>query len=519
MGKIVLKSPSNQISTSTGIGRTVKNLIGSGNQTAHPTTGPESNRPFINGQSQNQEFGGVSELRSKFDSKDNIDSTWGPNRQVNHERSGKLGSDNSSGMHGRGETTIPGNKARGIGNKEYVSGSRASGIRQRGATEVDYNRGSLGPGVAGATTRTQHQRRASDFGGAGYGGGSGMTTHKITGHHVEHTMPIETATNESHQISPSIHGNVSQRDIEEVSREKEHDQNVDRIQDHAQPITDKNLKDEVHHDKIHPVANVRETPDEVSILYGQTHQHRDSREEGSHKRTVIDKGESVNEREIHHVHHVVQPVINKETIEQHRIHTIIPIHQITHEAPVVHKSQIHTPVSMEHFAQKGGQIAGGLTCDQIGSTVLRSGECTRDVDGEGENIARELTGSGLPGAKGHFDRHSTEGGPGSDKGRLEEPDQGALRSNTRASSMAAAGNREISHSTSKRGESAPMYGSQGHVMDSYAGRVNTGSNHTYTMTTNMGAGTSKICAVGSSSTTDHNNKPDSLSWHEGRHNS
>lgn len=51
---------------------------------------------------------------------------------------------------------------------------------------------------------------------------------------------------------------------------------------------------------------------------------------------------------------------------------------------------------MEHFTQRGGRVTDGLTYDQIGSTVLRSGDCTREVDGDGDSIARELTGSGLP---------------------------------------------------------------------------------------------------------------------------
>ncbi|KAG6829734.1 hypothetical protein H0H87_010406, partial [Tephrocybe sp. NHM501043] len=127
-------------------------------------------------------------------------------------------------------------------------------------------------------------------------------------------------------------------------------------------------------DPIHTHAN---KPEEGSTLQrGQIRRHEDSLDQGDNERVVIDRGEAINEREHHHVHHIVQPIIEKETIEQHRIHTVIPVHQVTHEAPVVHKSQTHAPVSMEYFAQKGGQIVGGLKYDEVRSTVLRNGQCT-----------------------------------------------------------------------------------------------------------------------------------------------
>jgi hypothetical protein len=47
---------------------------------------------------------------------------------------------------------------------------------------------------------------------------------------------------------------------------------------------------------------------------------------------------------------------------------------------------------MDHFSQKGG-LSSGLSHDQIGNKVLHGGECTREVDGEGENLARDLTGN------------------------------------------------------------------------------------------------------------------------------
>lgn len=45
------------------------------------------------------------------------------------------------------------------------------------------------------------------------------------------------------------------------------------------------------------------------------------------KRDVVDLGEKVEVKEHHHVHNVIQPVIQKETHDRHRIHTTVPIHR------------------------------------------------------------------------------------------------------------------------------------------------------------------------------------------------
>ncbi|KAG6851712.1 hypothetical protein C0991_006783, partial [Blastosporella zonata] len=191
---------------------------------------------------------------------------------------------------------------------------------------------------------------------------------------------------------------------------------------------DKAMKDEVGHDKAYPVTTIRESHinnhEDGVMLDDQVRQTKDTvvrsflfvassvqsdyfQEYGDRERRVVDKGETFNEREHHHVHHIVQPIIHKETIEPHRIRTVIPIYQVTHEAPIVHKSQVHEPVSMDHFIQKGGHITGGLKHDQVGDAVLRNGECTREVDGEGENIVQEVTGTHITHAENgeHIGEH------------------------------------------------------------------------------------------------------------------
>merc|ERR1712187_27263 len=93
-------------------------------------------------------------------------------------------------------------------------------------------------------------------------------------------------------------------------------------------------------------------------------------------RSVIDKGETVRE--------IVQPIIEKETHEYHRIRTTIPTTHITHEAPIVHESTAHQPIRKEDFI-KGGGVLSSTTRSIEEAGLLNLGANQRSVEGEAYN--------------------------------------------------------------------------------------------------------------------------------------
>lgn len=134
-------------------------------------------------------------------------------------------------------------------------------------------------------------------------------------------------------------------------------------------------------------------------------------------------GEKTNTVEHHHIHNVIQPVIEKETHDRHRIHTTVPIHRqslstliyhflqelyiyiytkltplsfflssswtfkdVTHEAPIVHQSIQHQPLNMKDFLQRGGSFSKADTHLNISQKVLRERSCEREVNGDGFKI-------------------------------------------------------------------------------------------------------------------------------------
>jgi len=77
-------------------------------------------------------------------------------------------------------------------------------------------------------------------------------------------------------------------------------------------------------------------------------------------------------------------------IDHQTIHTTIPIHEVSHDAPIIHQSQTHNAVPIEHFLQKGGILHNAISTNDIGSRVLHSGKCTREIDGTADELAKEL---------------------------------------------------------------------------------------------------------------------------------
>jgi len=136
------------------------------------------------------------------------------------------------------------------------------------------------------------------------------------------------------------------------------------------------------------------------------------------ERRVVDMGEQVNETVHHHVHNVIQPIVQKETVAPTKIHTTVPLHHTVHEAPIVHSSIAHEPMDREAFLKQGGRLGENLTHESTADQLL-GGECERTVDGPGEGILQDMgigrsgTGSGM--GTGMHGTHGTGTGTGTSR--------------------------------------------------------------------------------------------------------
>lgn len=205
-------------------------------------------------------------------------------------------------------------------------------------------------------------------------------------------------------LAAVTHRTHQRHEVEEVTRQREHERHVHHVQHHVQPVLDSEHAAEQAHQKVHPVTRVHEkhasTDKDAALLTSVAGKHADQYAEAPLHRQVVDKGELVNEHIHHHIHNVVQPIIQKDTHEYHRIHTTIPTHVITHEAPIVHESTHHKPVSKADFLSGGGSLTNKFRSVHE-ANLLNTGKCDRTVDGLGEQLEKELglkSSHGLTGA-------------------------------------------------------------------------------------------------------------------------
>lgn len=212
------------------------------------------------------------------------------------------------------------------------------------------------------------------------------------------------ATHDRQHVAPVTHETHHTHEVEEVQRQTEIEKHHHHIQHHVQPVLDTQHAEVQHHEKIHPVSHIEEkhvNTEEDRAAFAGLAKHHDEFKHAGKERTVVDQGEVVNQHDHHHVHHVVQPVIERDTHEHHVHHTVIPTHHKVHEAPVVHESVSHEPMNIKDFVAGGGDLKSRITHEQAG--VLNNGECERTVDGPLESLKEKLhlgSTSGAPTATG-----------------------------------------------------------------------------------------------------------------------
>ncbi|GAA5836045.1 hypothetical protein JCM9279_002175 [Rhodotorula babjevae] len=207
----------------------------------------------------------------------------------------------------------------------------------------------------------------------------------------------KAATHDHQHLAPVTHETRQLHEVEEIERRREVDRHVHHVQHHVQPVLDTQHQAEVQRENVVAPTEIRErhvaTDEDKAQFASLASGAKDTVTEAAKERVIIDKGERVTENVSHHVHHVVQPQIERDVHEHHRIHTVVPVHQTTHEAPVVHASVLHEPLSLKDFVAGGGDLKSTLKHDA--EKLLNHGECERTVDGPAETLVQQLGLSSL----------------------------------------------------------------------------------------------------------------------------
>lgn len=165
------------------------------------------------------------------------------------------------------------------------------------------------------------------------------------------------------KVAPAVvHETVKEaRKIEEqpvIDREV----HVDHYHTSVQPVYDREILPEKHVHQSLPVEHreVRHGDDRgVSTrLQQEAARFHDKTVHAGVQETHVKVAPVVGEHKHHHVHETIQPVLQKETIQTHVVHTTVPIHEVHHEGTKVHSTTALPAVSMTEFKAQGGALSG-----------------------------------------------------------------------------------------------------------------------------------------------------------------
>ncbi|GAA5944171.1 uncharacterized protein JCM15063_000167 [Sporobolomyces koalae] len=157
--------------------------------------------------------------------------------------------------------------------------------------------------------------------------------HAHPGREKDSVLSEEDAKNAAHDhkyLQPVIHEKIHHHHVEEIEYHRTVDRHVHHVQHHIQPIVDERHAEEVHLFREVPVTHIKENhamSEEDRALFDRLNVGGGTTTIIPHEKVVINKGETMRtENIIHHVHHIVQPIYQRDLHEYFRLNPPNPAH-------------------------------------------------------------------------------------------------------------------------------------------------------------------------------------------------
>jgi len=222
-------------------------------------------------------------------------------------------------------------------------------------------------------------------------------------HNKKHTVDIDQETKPA-----VVHERVAQRQHEDITEVRDKEIHQHHHQVHVQPIQDRVVVPEQHHHNVIPVEHREhhhgKDREVEAALASHTSKFRDEREvlpvQTTQAANVV-----VGEHVHHHIHDVIQPVVERETIQPHVVHTTVPIHEKIEHEPIIHKGNVLPAMTMDEFSRAGHSLTGHRKAPEH---IEYEGEPLK-IDGKshvgfGAGLGAAATGAAAGGAYTHSGR-------------------------------------------------------------------------------------------------------------------
>ncbi|KAI9709558.1 MAG: hypothetical protein M1820_003318 [Bogoriella megaspora] len=164
-------------------------------------------------------------------------------------------------------------------------------------------------------------------------------------------------------IAPAVqHETVNKQHHENLQTAVDQEVHQDHYHTSVQPVTHRETLPEQHHHNLVGVEQRNlehgDDRDVKARLEQEAAKFQDKTIQGETRETQSTLPVVTGEHVHHHVHENIQPVVQKETIEPHVVHTTVPVHEVHHNKAQHHQTSALPAVSMEEFKKQGGVLTG-----------------------------------------------------------------------------------------------------------------------------------------------------------------
>ncbi|KAL7940283.1 hypothetical protein V8C42DRAFT_337980 [Trichoderma barbatum] len=183
---------------------------------------------------------------------------------------------------------------------------------------------------------------------------------KVVGKLIPQDNKHTTTVNEDVR-QPVTNEHIRPQKHESITKGVDKDIHQDHHHTTVQPVTTKEVLPEKHSYKVLPTE--QKTFEHGNDKHIESFLNRDAAKYKDtsvvHRTTHETATEApvvAGERVHHHVHEHIQPVVQKETVAPEVVHTIVPVHETHHAAPLHHGTKILPPKTLEEFTGERGPL-------------------------------------------------------------------------------------------------------------------------------------------------------------------
>jgi len=177
----------------------------------------------------------------------------------------------------------------------------------------------------------------------------------------------DDATVHKEKTAPVVHEDVKSHQHEKVDTEVDHEVHQDHYHTTIQPVKDKNVLPTKHVYKENEFEEEIDHRNNDAKLKAQEEAARIHDEKNVHDTTKSKEYVPAKEHEHvhHHLHETIQPVIERETVQQKVIHTKNKIHEKEQLNDEFHEASVAPAISMAEFGKEGGVKSGTTTTKDV----------------------------------------------------------------------------------------------------------------------------------------------------------